>query len=176
MLLSISKNEILYSLYISSFEQLKKILNKKDQNYPLIQSIIDSLNKSPEIISDISKLKEYSLILINPSQTYNVKILEIILKTFEEIIKEELINDIILQKMSHDLILNISNFLQNDNTSNINIKLAQKILLVLDLIFNNKNIFVHNIFRNIIQICVKISYLYEDNNKYIHKIFFFFFN
>ena len=176
MLLSISKNEILYSLYISSFEQLKKILNKKDQNYPLIQSIIDSLNKSPEIISDINKLKEYSLILINPSQTYNVKILEIILKTFEEIIKEELVNDIILQKMSHDLILNINNFLQNDNTSNINIKLAQKILLVLDLIFNDKNIFIHNIFRNIIQICVKISYLYEDNNKYIHKIFFSFVN
>ena len=70
MLLSITKNEIVYSLYISSFEQIKKSLDQKNPNYNTIQKICDNLNKSEKILSENNNLEKYSIILVNPVKNF----------------------------------------------------------------------------------------------------------
>ena len=85
MLLSITKNEILYSIYISSFEQIRKNSDKNDPNYITIQSICDNMNKSKTILSKEDTLEKYSLILVKPVNKITNKILEIILQAYEQI-------------------------------------------------------------------------------------------
>ena len=58
MLLSITKNEIIYSLYISSFEQIKKYLDKKDNNFQTIQKCCDNLNQSKNILTEDNNLEK----------------------------------------------------------------------------------------------------------------------
>ena len=176
MLLSITKNEILYSLYISSFEQIKKNLSSKDNKYLTIKTACDNLNKSKTILSEDDNLEKYSLILVKTLENCTIKILEIILKAYEEIIKEDLIIDIILQKMTPILLTNINKYLIDNE---INIKLSQKILIICELIYNNKKIFIHNNnFRTMLEIGIKISLIEKENNNksIVYKTFISFIN
>ena len=176
MLLSITKNEIVYSLYISSFEQIKKNLDHKNPNYNTIQKICDNLNKSEKILSENNNLEKYSIILVNPVKNFTNKILEIIIKAYEEIIKDNLINDIILQKITPVLLHNINVYLsQND----INNKLALKILSICEMVYNYENIFIHNNYKTLLEICIKISVNEKENNhnkSIVNKTFVFFVN
>ena len=162
MLLSITKNEIIYSLYISSFEQIKKYLDKKDSDFPTIQKCCDNLNQSKNILTEDNNLEKYSLILINILDNSSIKIFEIIIKLFEEVLKNNLIDDIILQKIIPKLLNKINNYLENKE---INYKLYQKILAINEMIYNNKNIFIHNNnLKTILEICIKISNKDKENN------------
>ena len=177
MLLSITKNEILYSIYISSFEQIRKNSDKNDKNYTTIQSICDNMNKSKDILSNEALLEKYSLILVKPVNKITNKILEIILQAYEQIIKDNLVNDIILQKITTILINNINSHLSQNEISN---KLSQKILGISEYIYNSKNIFIHNDnFKALIQIGIKISLNEKENNNnksIVKKTFIFFVN
>lgn len=99
----LTKNEILYSIYISSFEQIKKNSNSKDQKYSTISEICKKLNESKNILDDFQHLQKMSLILVDPLENYTNKTLDIILIAIEQIIKDELINKSILQKMIEPL-------------------------------------------------------------------------
>ena len=162
MLLSITKNEIIYSLYISSFEQIKKNLDKKDNNYTIIQVSCDNLNQSKTILSKDNNLEKYSLILINIIDNSSNKIFEIILKLYEEVLQNNLIEDKILQKTIPILLSKINNYLENKD---LNYKLIQKILSINEMIYNNQNIFIHNNnFKTILEICIKLSNKDKENN------------
>ena len=66
MLLSITKNEILYSHYLFAFEQIKKHANKNDSKFPKIVETCNLLNDSKNILDDINQLENISLILVHP--------------------------------------------------------------------------------------------------------------
>ena len=162
MLLSITKNEIIYSLYISSFEQIKKNLDKKDNNFQTIQKVCDNLNQSKNILSEDNNLEKYSLILINILDNSSNKIFEIIIKLFEEAFKNNLIDDIVIQKIIPKILNKINNNLENKE---FNYKLFQKILSINEMIYNHKNLFIHNNnLKTILEICIKISNKDKENN------------
>ena len=177
MLLSITKNEILYSHYLSAFEQIKKNSNKNDPKFPKIVEICKLLNESKNILDDNNQLEKISIILVQPLEKCTTKIIDIIINLFIEIIKDNLINNSLLQKISQDLITYILKYLDNNETnSNTNIKTNKKILNICELIFTNNSLFIHNNnFINIIDICIKIFYLDNDVNN-INKIFNIFIN
>jgi len=160
MLLSITKNEIIYSLYISSFEQIKKNLDKKDKNFPTIQTVCDNLNQSKKILFQDNNLEKYSLILINYIDFSTNKNFEIILKLFTEILKNNLIDDITLQKIIPILLNKINNNIENKE---LNYKIFQKISIIIEMVYNNPNIFIHNNFKTILDICIKISNKDKEN-------------
>ena len=163
MLLSITKNEIIYSIYISSFEQIKKNADKKDQNLTIISEICNTLNNSNNILNDLNQLEKFSLILVQPLDICTSKIIDIILKAYEQIIKDDLINKSIIQKMAELLLIYIKKYLDNNDS---NLKINQKILSVCELIYSNNFIFIHNKnFNNILEICAKI-YLSENISLY----------
>ena len=171
MLLSITKNEIIYSIYISSFEQIKKNADKKDQKLTIISEICNTLNNSNNILNDLNQLEKFSLILVQPLDICTSKIIDIILKAYEQIIKDDLINKSIIQKMAELLLIYIKKYLDNNDS---NLKINQKILNVCELIYSNNFIFIHNKnFNNILEICAKI-YLSEKENNKVNKLFNFF--
>ena len=169
----LTKNEILYSIYISSFEQIKKNSNSKDQKYSTISEICKKLNESKNILDDFHHLQKMSLILVDPLENYTNKTIDIILIAIEQIIKDELINKSILQKMIEPLLNNLMNYLDKNEA---NPKLNQKILNVCELIYSNNFLFIHNNnFKNILEICIKI-YLLETENNHVYKSFILFIN
>ena len=169
----LTKNEILYSIYISSFEQIKKNSNSKDQKYSTISEICKKLNESKNILDDFQHLQKMSLILVDPLENYTNKTLDIILIAIEQIIKDELINKSILQKMIEPLLNNLMNYLDKNE---VNLKLNQKILNICELIYSNNFLFIHNNnFKNILEICIKI-FLLDTENNHVYKSFIFFIN
>ena len=169
----LTKNEILYSIYISSFEQIKKNSNSKDQKYSTISEICKKLNESKNILDDFQHLQKMSLILVDPLENYTNKTLDIILIAIEQIIKDELINKSILQKMIEPLLNNLMNYLDKNE---VNLKLNQKILNICELIYSNNFLFIHNNnFKNILEICIKI-FLLDTENNHVHKSFIYFIN
>ena len=169
----LTKKEILYSIYISSFEQLKKNSNEKDQKYTIISEICKKLNESKNILDDFNHLQKMSLILVDPLENYTNKTIDIILIALEQIIKDELINKSILQKMIEPLLNNLLNYLDKNE---VNLKLNQKILNICELIYSNNFLFIHNNnFKNILEICRKI-YLLDIENNHIYKSFISFIN
>ena len=164
MFFSITKNEIIYSLLISSFEQIKKNLDKTDKNYITIQTVCDNLNQSKKIITEGNNLEKYSLILVQTLDDYKCtnKILEIIIKAYEEIINDNLVDEIILQKITPVLLNNINRYLKQNEINN---KLSQKILVICESIYNNETLFIHhNNFKTILEICINISSNEKENN------------
>ena len=169
----LTKNEILYSIYISSFEQIKKNSNSKDQKYSTISEICKKLNESKNILDNFQHLQKMSLILVDPLENYTNKTLDIILIAIEQIIKDELINKSILQKMIEPLLNNLMNYLDKNE---VNLKLNQKILNICELIYSNNFLFIHNNnFKNILEICIKI-FLLDTENNHVYKSFIFFIN
>ena len=169
----LTKNEILYSIYISSFEQIKKNSNSKDQKYSTISEICKKLNESKNILDDFLHLQKMSLILVDPLENYTNKTIDIILIALEQIIKDELINKSILQKMIEPLLNNLMNYLDKNE---VNLKLNQKILNICELIYSNNFLFIHNNnFKNILEICIKI-YLLDPENNHVYKSFILFLN
>ena len=169
MLLSLTKNEILYSHYLFIFEQIKKISNKNEPNYQKIEEICKALNESKNILDDYNHLYNISLTLVHPLNKCTSKMLDIILNTFMEIIKDNLIDDnCLLQVMAQHLINYILIYLENNE---VNLKLNQKILNISELIFVNNNLFIHNnFFTNLIEICLKIYFLENGNNNNVYKL------
>ena len=107
MLLSITNNEILYSNYLFSFEQIKKNANKKDPNYSKILEICTLLNESKNSLNDVNELEKISLILVQPLIVCTSKVMDIILNVFDKIIQYNLVNDSIFEKMTSALIIYI---------------------------------------------------------------------
>ena len=175
MLLSLTKNEILYSHYLFAFEQIKKHANKNDSKFTKIVEISNLLNDSKNILDDTNQLENISLILVHPLEKSTTKIIDIILNVFTEIIKDDLINNSILQKISQELIIYILKYLDNNE---INIKVNKKILNVCELIFTNNFLFIHNNdFINLVDICIKlfsfdndVNNIYKMLNIFINKI------
>ena len=56
MLLSLIKNEILYSHYLFAFEKIKKNSNKKDPKLSKILEICDILNESKNISTNFRNM------------------------------------------------------------------------------------------------------------------------
>ena len=169
MLLSLTKNEILYSHYLFAFEQIKKISNKNEPNYQKIEDICKSLNESKHILNDYKQLQNISLFLVHPLNKCTSKILDIIINTFIEIINDNLIDHSLMQIMSETLINYIIKYLENNET---NLKLNQRILNICESIFSNTNLFIHNnSFINIIEICLKIYFIENGNNNGPYKLF-----
>ena len=139
MLLSLTKNEILYSHYLFAFEQIKKNSNKKDPKFPKILEICNILNESKNILEDINHLQTISLILVQPLEICTSKIIDIILNVFTEIIKDELVNNCLLQKMSENLIIYIQKYL---DSKEVNLKLNKKILNICEIIYTNNLLFI----------------------------------
>ena len=173
MLSSITKNEILYSHYLFAFEQIKKNSNKKDKKSEKIIEICNLLNESKNILDDINQLQNISLILVQSLEDCSIKIMDIILNVFNEIIKDNLIDNSILQKMTDALFIYILKYLDNNNT---NLKINKKILSISELLFSNNSLFIHNNnFINMIEICIKIFSMENENNS-VFKLFNIFIN
>ena len=174
MLLSLTKNEILYSHYLFAFEQIKKNSNKNDSKYPKIIEICNSLNESKNILNDNNNLHYISLFLVQPLDKSTTKIIDIIINAFTEIMKDKLIETSLLQKMAEDLIIYINKYLDNNEATNL--KINQKILNICEIIYSNDNLFIHNNnFITIIEICLKINCVENDNNR-VYKMLISFIN
>lgn len=174
MYLSITNYEILYSNYLFSFEQIKKNSNKNDQNYSKILEICNLLNESKNVLNDENQLEKISLILVQPLNICKSKIIEIIINVFDEIIKYNLVNSSIFEKMTKGLLIYIYKYLESNE---INLKLYQSIMHIFKSLINKKFDLIenNNILHFIMGICIKIHLFQNEKNNYtVYDIFIFF--
>ena len=148
------KLEKLYSIYVYAFDKFNKYSNKKDNNMQLIKEINTSLKTSPQSFTNPNNIKKYSLLLVEPFEKCTTKIMEVILSSMEEILKYNLVDPNILQKMVEKLISYIHKYFQFNE---IDFKVDSKILKICELIYLNQNIFIHNEnLKSIIKIYLRI--------------------
>ena len=160
------KLNALIKLYISTFESYKKYMSKKDKNFQNIK-VIQSQFKEPEKFLNIYKNKRIcSLLIVEPAELPNIKIMEKDIDTLETIMQNDLIEHSILQEMSEKILLYIHKFFQN-NEMELNISL--KILNLCKKIYTNQYTFIHNEhLKMIIKIYLRI-YLALKNNSNFHE-------
>ena len=148
------KFEKLYTIYSFAFDKFNKYSSKKDGNMQLIKEINSSLKNSPKNFNDPNNIKKYSLLLVEPFDKCSTKIMEVILSSMEEILKYNLVEPNILQKMVEKLIAYIHKYFQFNE---IDFKVDSKILKICELIYLNQNIFIHNEnLKSIIKIYLRI--------------------
>ena len=149
-----SKLEQLYNIYVSGFETFKKC--KKDPKNQKIKEIIVELNNSKENFPTFHRaiILKYSLLFVSPLEKCNTESMEIILASIEEILKKNLVETSILQKMVEKFISYIPVYLRNNE---IDYKVYVKILYTCELIYSYPGIFVHNEYlKTIIKIYLRI--------------------
>ena len=148
------KLENLYNIYSFAFDKFNKFSNKKDNNMQLIKEINASLKSSPQNFNNPNNIRKYSLLLVEPFDKCSTKIMEVILSSMEEILKYNLVDPNILQKMVVKLIAYIHKYFQYNE---IDFKVDSKILKICELIYLNQNIFIHNEnLKSIIKIYLRI--------------------
>ena len=155
-----TKLEQLYNIYISAFEIFKNC--KKDQKNQKIKEIISKLKSSKDNFPnyDNELIEKYSMDFISPLEKCNTESMEKILSSMEEILKKNLIDTNILQKMVNKLIPSIPLYLRNNE---IDYKVNAKILYMLEMIYGYPGLFVHNEnLKTIIKIYLRI-YLSMSN-------------
>ena len=154
------KLEQLYNIYISAFDIFKK--SKKDPKNQKIKEIITELKSSKESFPNFHRMQieKYSMMFVAPLEKCNTESMETILSSMEEILKNNLIEPAILQKMVEKLVSYIPIYLRNNE---IDYKVNTKILYICELIYRNPQIFVHNEnLKTIIKIYLRI-YLSMSN-------------
>ena len=148
------KFEKLYRIYSYAFDKFNKNLNKKDTNAQIIKEINSSLKQSSQYLNNPSNIAKSSLLLVEPFEKCSTKIMEVILSSIEEILKNNLVHPYILQKMIEKLIQYIHKYFQFNE---IDLKVDSKILKICELIYSNPNIFIHNEnLKSIIKIYLRI--------------------
>ena len=155
-----SKLEQLYDIYISAFDIFKK--SKKDPKNQKLKELITELKSSKETFPTFHRIQieKYSMMFVAPLEKCNTESMEIILSSMEQILKNNLIEPIILQKMVEKLISYIPIYLRNNE---IDYKVNAKILYICELIYRYPGIFVHNEYlKTIIKIYLRI-YLSMSN-------------
>ena len=146
--------EKLYTIYAYAFDRFNKYAIKKDNNTQLIKEMNISLKNGSQNFSNPENITKYSLLLVEPFEKCTTKIMEIILTSIEEILKYNLVEPYILQKMVEKLIAYIHKYFQFNQ---IDFKVDSKILKICELIFSNQNIFIHNEnLKSIIKIYLRI--------------------
>ena len=155
-----SKLDQLYNIYVSAFDIFKK--SKKDKNHQRIKEIIIELKNSKDNFHTfhIGQIQKYSTMFVSPLEKCNTESMETILNSMEEILKKNLVEAIILQKMTERLISYIPVYLRNNE---IDYKVNAKILYICELIYGYPGIFIHNEYlKTIIKIYLRI-YLSMSN-------------
>ena len=148
------KFEKIYSIYAYAFDKFNKYTSKKENNMQIIKEINQSLKSSSQSLNNPSNFRKYSLLLVEPFEKCSTKIMEVILSSMEEILKYNLVNPNILQKMVEKLITYIHKYFQFNE---IDFKVDSKILKICELIYLNQNIFIHNEnLKSIIKIYLRI--------------------
>ena len=148
------KLEKLYTIYSFAFDKFNKNANKKDNNIQIIKEINTSLKSSSQTFNNPNNIRKYSLLLVEPFEKCTTKIMEVILSSMEEILKNNLVDSNILQKMVEKLIAYIHKYFQYNE---IDFKVDSKILKICELIYLNQNIFIHNEnLKSIIKIYLRI--------------------
>ena len=148
------KIEKLYTLYTFAYDKFNKFSNKKDNNMQLIKEMNASLKSNSQIFTNPSQIWKYSLLLVEPFEKCSTKIMEVILSSMEEILKNNLVAADILQKMVEKLITHIHNYFKFND---MDFKVDSKILKICEMIYLNQNIFIHNEnLKSIIKIYLRI--------------------
>ena len=157
------KIEKLYTIYVYAFDKFNKHAIKKDNNMQLIKEMNASLKNSA--LNFTSNIRKYSLLLVEPLEKCTTKIMEVILSSMEEILKYNLVDPNILQKMVEKLIAYIHKYFQFND---VDFKVDTKILKICELIYSNQNIFIHNEnLKSIIKIYLRI--FLSSHNKEIFQ-------
>ena len=155
-----SKLDQLYNIYITAFDIFRK--SKKDKNHQRIKEIITELKNSKDNFHTFHtvQIQKYSIMFVSPLEKCNTESMETILNYMEEILKKNLVEPIILQKMAEKLISYIPVYLRNNE---IDYKVNAKILYICELIYGCPGIFIHNEhLKTIIKIYLRI-YLSMSN-------------
>ena len=148
------KIEKLYTLYTFAYDKFNKFSNKKDNNMQLIKEMNASLKSNSQIFTNPSQIWKYSLLLVEPFEKCSTKIMEVILSSMEEVLKNNLVAADILQKMVEKLITHIHNYFKFND---MDFKVDSKILKICEMIYLNQNIFIHNEnLKSIIKIYLRI--------------------
>ena len=135
------KFDKLYKLYANAFDKFNKYSSKRDNNYQVIKEINLSLKSSSQNLNNPAQIIKCSLLLVEPFEKCSTKTMEVILLSMEEILKYNLVESNILQKMVEKLIQYIHKYFQDNE---IDFKVDSKILKICELIYLNQTIFIHN--------------------------------
>ena len=153
----------LEKILFSAFELYKKNSNKKDKKYQIICEIKAKLKESKSI-KNYEIIKNYCILSVEPVENPNLKIILKITKTIDNIINYNLVDISILQITIEHYILYLC-----DNLSKIefDFDLYNKILIILNKIIENKNVYIHNIiFKSILKILLKMIILSKNNHEF----------
>ena len=160
------KINALIKLYLSSYETYRKNMSKKDKNFQNIKTIQTQLKEHEKYFNSFKNRKICSLLIVEPTDLPNIKIMEKIIDTLEIIMQNDLIDHSILQEMSQRILSYIHKFFQN-NEMECNISI--KILNICRKIYTNPFTFIHNEnFKIIIKIYLRV-YLALKNNSNFHE-------
>ena len=153
----------LEKLLFSAFDMYKKTINKKDKNYQTICEIKAELKQS-KTIKNYEIIKKYCILSVEPAENPNLKVILKITKTIDSLINYTLIDISILQiTIEHYLLYIYNNLLKIE----FDFELQNKILIIINKIIENKDLYIHDIiFKLILKIFLIMIILSKNNNDF----------
>lgn len=154
------KTDVLNKIFLNSFENIKKNLNKKDPYYNKVKTAFGNIKENHPDSQTNEGIKFNLTLLISTLETRIIKIIEKVLSTLEQIISLDVIDYKILQEKVSSILENLF-AKSNIGDDNINYKILNLCLIM----YSNKNIKINGMnLINLIKICLNVFLLTKNNN------------
>jgi len=154
------KTDVLNKILITTFENIKKNLNKKDPYYNKVKTAISNIKENHPDSQTNEGIKNNLTLMISTFETRIIKIIEKVLSTLDQIISMDIIDPKIIQEKVPSILENLF-AKSNIGDDNINYKILNLCLII----YSNKNIKINGMnLINLIKICLNVFLLTKNNN------------
>jgi len=154
------KTDVLNKIFLNTFENIKKNLNKKDPYYNKVKTAFGNIKENHPDSQTNEGIKYNLTLMISTLETRIIKIIEKVLSTLDQIISLDVIDYKILQEKVPSILENLF-AKSNIGDDNINYKILNLCLIM----YSNKNIKINGMnLINLIKICLNVFLLTKNGN------------
>lgn len=154
------KTDVLNKIFLNTFENIKKNLNKKDPYYNKVKTAFGNIKENHPDSQTNEGIKYNLILMISTLETRIIKIIEKVLSTLDQIISLDVIDYKILQEKVPSILENLF-AKSNIGDDNINYKILNLCLIM----YSNKNIKINGMnLINLIKICLNVFLLTKNSN------------
>jgi hypothetical protein len=154
------KTDVLNKIFLNSFENIKKNLNKKDPYYNKVKTAFGNIKENHPDSQTNEGIKYNLTLMISTLETRIIKIIEKVLSTLDQMISLDVIDYKIIQEKVPSILENLF-AKSNIGDDNINYKILNLCLIM----YSNKNIKINGMnLINLIKICLNVFLLTKNSN------------
>ncbi len=154
------KTDVLNKIFLTTLENIKKCLNKKDTYYNKVKTAFSNIKENHPDSQTNEGIKNNLTLIISTLDTRIIKIIEKVLSTLDQIISLDVIDYKILQEKVPSILENLF-AKSNIGDDNINYKILNLCLII----YSNKNIKINGMnLINLIKICLNVFLLTKNSN------------